>query len=75
MQKWLGELKDNADAGITVMLVGNKSDLVEMREVKVESIEDYANQNRLSYLETSAANGNNVSEAFNQLIKGTYPFS
>ena len=32
------------------MLVGNKSDLVEMREVKQESIEDYATQNRLSYL-------------------------
>jgi Ras-related protein Rab-11A len=67
-------LRDNADAGITIMLVGNKSDLSEMREVKSESIEDYANQNRLSYLETSAANGSNVSEAFNQLIKGT-PFS
>ena len=32
------------------MLVGNKSDLAEMREVKPENIEDYANQNRLSYL-------------------------
>ena len=31
-----------------------------MREVKPESIEDYANPNRLSYLETSAANGSNV---------------
>lgn len=71
VQKWLGELKDNADAGITVMLVGNKSDLTEIREVKPESIEDYANQNRLSYLETSAANGNNVNEAFTQLIKCT----
>ena len=71
MQKWLGELKDNADAGITIMLVGNKSDLAEMREVKPESIEDYANQNRLSYLETSAANGSNVTEAFNTLIKCT----
>lgn len=41
-----------------------------MREVKPDSIEDYAHQNRLSYLETSAANGSNVTEAFNQLIKG-----
>jgi hypothetical protein len=32
------------------MLVGNKSDLAEMREVKYEVIEDYVNQNRLFYL-------------------------
>lgn len=50
VQKWLAELKDNAEARITVMLVGNKSDLVELREVKQELIEDYVNQNRLFYL-------------------------
>jgi len=32
------------------MLVGNKSDLVELREVKQELIEDYVNKNRLFYL-------------------------
>ena len=31
VQKWLNELKDNGDPNITIMLVGNKSDLVEMR--------------------------------------------
>lgn len=70
VQKWLGELKDNAEPRITVMLVGNKSDLSESREVSHEIIEDYANKNRLYYLETSAATGSNVNEAFSQLIKG-----
>ena len=32
------------------MLVGNKSDLAEMRDVKHGVIEDYVNQNRLFYL-------------------------
>jgi|688.fasta_scaffold1692972_2 hypothetical protein len=32
------------------MLVGNKSDLAESREVSPEIIEDYANKNRLFYL-------------------------
>lgn len=50
VQKWLGQLKDNAEPRITVMLVGNKSDLAEMREVRQELIEDYVNQNRLLYL-------------------------
>jgi hypothetical protein len=42
------------------MLVGNKSDLTDMREVKPDTIEDYVNKNRLYYLETSAATGSNV---------------
>ena len=51
------------------MLVGNKSDLAESREVKEELVEDYVVKNKLFYLETSAATGNNVNEAFNTLIK------
>jgi hypothetical protein len=35
-------------------------------------IEDFANNNKLYYLETSAATGNNVTEAFTQLIKGKH---
>lgn len=70
VQKWLGELKENAESRIQVMLVGNKSDLAESREVKEELVEDYVNKNKLFYLETSAATGNNVNEAFNTLIKG-----
>ena len=54
------------------MLVGNKSDLADTREVSAEIIEDYANKNKLFYLETSAATGSNVNEAFQQLIKGTF---
>jgi small GTP-binding protein len=72
VQKWLSELRENAEQKITVMLVGNKSDLSESREVKAETIEDYVNKNKLYYLETSAATGSNVNEAFTQLIKCTH---
>jgi GTPase SAR1 family protein len=46
----LGELRENAEPRITIMLVGNKSDLAESREVKQELIEDYVNKNKLYYL-------------------------
>ena len=32
-EKWSRELMDNADSNIVVLLVGNKSDLEEQREV------------------------------------------
>lgn len=70
ISKWLGELRENAEADITVMLLGNKSDL-EARDVKMEAVEDYVTANKLLYLETSALSGQNVEEAFNNLIKGT----
>ena len=50
VQKWLGELKDNAEPRITIMLVGNKSDLAELREIKQDLVEDYVNKNKLIYL-------------------------
>jgi hypothetical protein len=43
-------LKENADANIAIMLLGNKLDLAESREVKHEAVEDYINKNRLLYL-------------------------
>ena len=49
VQKWLAELKDRTEPSITMMFVGNKSNLVELREIKQESIEHYAQKNSLLY--------------------------
>ena len=48
VQKWLAELKDRTEPSITMMLVGNKSNLVELREIKQESIEHYAKKTAFS---------------------------
>ena len=68
----MGELRENAEPDITVMLLGNKSDL-EGRDVKIEAVEDYITTNKLLYLETSALSGQNVDGAFNTLIKCSCP--
>jgi GTPase SAR1 family protein len=36
LEKWLEELTSNADPGILVMLVGNKSDLESARQVSTQ---------------------------------------
>lgn len=51
------------------MLVGNKSDLSELREVKTSAGEEYAQKNGLIFIETSAADATNVNEAFEMTIK------
>ena len=40
--RWLEELKQYADDGMMIMLVGNKTDLRKLREVKSEEVATYA---------------------------------
>jgi len=42
VEKWLKELKEYADSGIMIMLVGNKTDLKKLREVKKEDAAEFA---------------------------------
>lgn len=49
------ELKENADANIVTMLIGNKCDLGELRQVKTEDAAKFAEENNIAFMETSAA--------------------
>lgn len=42
MKKWLSELKENADSNIVTMLIGNKCDLKDKREVSIEDAAKFA---------------------------------
>ena len=44
VEKWLKELKEYADSGIMIMLVGNKTDLKKLREVKKEDAAEFADK-------------------------------
>src|SRR3989338_651569 len=50
---------------MTIMLIGNKSDLDARRAVTYEEGKKFAQQHDLIFLETSAKNDENVEEAFN----------
>ena len=51
------------------MLIGNKSDLAEVRKVKSVDVAKYAKDHGLAYIETSAKTGENVESAFNLVIE------
>ena len=68
IDKWIGELKTNGSEDVLIMLVGNKSDLEEKREVITEEVEKKAQEQKLAFCETSALNGKNVEYAFEKLI-------
>ena len=63
--KWLSEVKENASKDITIILIGNKNDLENERQVPYEEGENFAKENDLLFLETSAKTAKNIVEAFN----------
>ncbi|XP_002760046.2 LOW QUALITY PROTEIN: ras-related protein Rab-25 [Callithrix jacchus] len=69
VERWLKELYDHAEATIVVMLVGNKSDLSQAREVPTEEARMFAENNGLLFLETSALDSTNVELAFETVLK------
>jgi len=70
--RWLKELRDHADSNIVIMLVGNKSDLKHLRAVPTDEAAAFASQNGLLFMETSALEASNVSEAFSAILTDIY---
>ena len=68
LDKWISELKNNGDSDISMILVGNKTDLESNRVVSLEEGKNKAKFNKMAFIETSALNGNNIEKAFNELI-------
>ncbi|KAM3128247.1 hypothetical protein pb186bvf_019666 [Paramecium bursaria] len=69
IKRWQDEVQQHAKENIVLMLVGNKCDLEQNRKVtKKESIE-FAQANKMGFLETSAKTGQNIDFAFQQLAE------
>ncbi len=66
VESWQKEIKSVSPA-ISLILVGNKIDLVEDRVVSTEEGEEIAEKLNISYIETSAKTGENINDAFKML--------
>lgn len=65
---WVTELQKNTTGDLVIILVGNKADLVEERQVSAEDAQAYADSVGMSmYVETSAKTAANVSHVFEQV--------
>lgn len=69
VEQWIKEVQAGDDDGdLVIMIIGNKSDLEEEREVTKEQGLDFAKKINSFFMETSAKDFINVSESFSQLI-------
>ena len=72
LDRWISDLKTNGDEKISIVLLGNKSDLESDRKISLEQGKEKAEFYKLAFMETSALNGNNIERAFNELISDVY---
>eukprot|EP00347_Sterkiella_histriomuscorum_P001773 403370738 len=68
VQVWLKELRQFAESNIVVLLVGNKIDLKDKREVRKEDASQFAQEQGIAFIETSALECSNVDIAFERII-------
>ena len=64
LTSWLDDARQHSNSNMTIMLIGNKSDLEHRRAVSTEEGQQFANEHQLIFLETSAKTAANVEEAF-----------
>ncbi|XP_075495130.1 ras-related protein RABA5a-like [Primulina tabacum] len=70
--RWLDELHTYSDMNVVTILVGNKSDLKDAREVKTAEGKALAEAQGLFFIETSALDSSNVASAFQMVVKEIY---
>ena len=68
LEKWVQFIEDQAPES-EVILFANKLDLAENRQVKESELEEFAKQNKYTYLEGSAKTGQSVDEAFSRMAE------
>jgi len=71
-ERWLRDLRQHTDPSLVAMLVGNKCDLKHRRQVDVEDAKDFAEDNNLAFIETSALDATNIDLAFETVLIEIY---
>ena len=68
---WISSIKTNLfekNIFIPIIIIGNKIDLEDMREISKDVASTFAKENKFKYFETSAKTGEGVDEAFRDLV-------
>ncbi|XP_029463125.1 ras-related protein Rab-41 isoform X7 [Rhinatrema bivittatum] len=65
--KWIDDVRTERGSDVIIMLVGNKTDLADKRQVSIEEGERKARELNVMYIETSAKAGYNVKQLFRRV--------
>ncbi|KAI1403560.1 ras family-domain-containing protein [Hypoxylon fuscum] len=68
-KKWIDDVRAERGNDVIIVLVGNKTDLNDKREVTTAQGEEEAKKNNLMFVETSAKLGHNVKNLFRRIAQ------
>ena len=68
LKDWIGDSEAN-DSGFKRILVGNKIDLQNKRQVKIEEAKEMAIKKNMEVMETSAKTGANINKVFMKMVE------
>jgi small GTP-binding protein len=69
---WLEQINIYCPVGVKIILIGNKMDLVELRQVSYAEGHKFAVKHNLMFMEVSARNGDKIDKSVNLLIDDIY---
>lgn len=72
LSSWLTDARNLTNPNTVIVLIGNKADLEDQRDVTYDEAKLFAGQNGLLFLETSAKTGDNVEESFLSTARTIY---
>ena len=67
VQRWVEEVRAERGADVIIVLVGNKTDLVDKRQVSIEEGDARARELNVIFIETSAKAGFNIKALFRKI--------
>ena len=73
LDRWLLKISEASDISKKpIIVIGNKSDLDDKRQVSYEEGKNFAKNKGYNFYETSAKTGENINEAFNDIFEQLY---
>ncbi|KAF5826475.1 RabH/Rab6 [Dunaliella salina] len=65
--RWIQEVRTERGSDVIIFLVGNKTDLVDKRQVSIEDGDEKARESNVNFIETSAKAGLNIKALFRKI--------
>ena len=72
LKNWLSAIEDATSQKIPLIIIANKKDLVDLRQISEEEIIEKANALKIEYFETSAKDNLLIDEAFEKIIEKVF---